>query len=112
MKFLFFAAKWMDLKGIMQSEISQTEKGQILYNITYMWNPKIQQASENSKNKNRLMHRQKKLVITSWRGGQYRGRDWEGHTTRFKIDYKGIFYYIVKYIGEYSQYSVITVNRV
>ena len=41
----------MDLKGIMQSEISQTEKGQILYNVTYTWNPKIQQASEHSKKK-------------------------------------------------------------
>jgi len=59
MKFSFFAAKWMNLKVIMQSEISQTEKEQILYNVTYTWNPKIQQASEHSKNKSRLTDRQK-----------------------------------------------------
>ena len=32
-----FAATWMDLEGIMLSEISQS---QILYDITYMWNLK------------------------------------------------------------------------
>ena len=30
-----FATLWMDLEGIMFSEISQR---QILYDITYMWN--------------------------------------------------------------------------
>ena len=34
-----FAAKWMDLEGIMPSEISQKER-QILYYITYMWHLK------------------------------------------------------------------------
>ena len=34
-----FAATWMDLEGIMLNEVSQTE-GQILYDITYMWNLK------------------------------------------------------------------------
>ena len=34
-----YAAIWMDLEGIMLSEVSQTE-GQILYDITYMWNLK------------------------------------------------------------------------
>ena len=34
-----FAAKWMDLEGIMTSEISQKER-QILYDITYMWHLK------------------------------------------------------------------------
>ena len=33
-----FAATWMDLEGIMLSEISQTEKDKIPYDITYMWN--------------------------------------------------------------------------
>ena len=45
-----FATTWMDLKGIMLSEINQRER-QILYDITYMWNLKkflfgIQQTSE------------------------------------------------------------------
>ena len=34
-----FVAAWMDLEGIMLSEISQTER-KILYDITYMWNEK------------------------------------------------------------------------
>ena len=33
---LSFATTWMNLEGIMQSEISQRER-QILYDITYMW---------------------------------------------------------------------------
>ena len=32
-----FAAMWMDLEVIIQSEVSQTEKRQISYYITYMW---------------------------------------------------------------------------
>ena len=38
----------MDLEGIMLSEINQTER-QILYDIIYMWNLKIQQTSEYNK---------------------------------------------------------------
>ena len=34
-----FAATWMDLKVII-GEVSQTEKGKLLYGITYMWNLK------------------------------------------------------------------------
>ena len=34
-----FAATWMDLEGIMLSEISQTEKDR-LYGVTYIWNLK------------------------------------------------------------------------
>ena len=34
-------ATWMDLESIMLCEISQTER-QILYNLTYIWNLKIQ----------------------------------------------------------------------
>ena len=50
MKILPFATTWMDLKGIMLSEINQRER-QILYDVTYMWNLKkflfgIQQTSE------------------------------------------------------------------
>ena len=36
---LSFAATWMDLEGIMVSEMSDRER-QILYDITYMWNLK------------------------------------------------------------------------
>ena len=42
-----FAATWMDLEGIIRSEISQTEKDKDR-DITYMWNlkKKIQQTGE------------------------------------------------------------------
>ena len=32
------ATTWMELEGIMLSEISQIKK-EILYGITYIWNP-------------------------------------------------------------------------
>ena len=37
-----FAATWMDLVIVIitLSEVSQTEKGKLLYDITYMWNLK------------------------------------------------------------------------
>ena len=38
-KILPFAATWMDLEGIMLSEMSDRER-QILYVIIYMWNLK------------------------------------------------------------------------
>ena len=46
-EFLSFVAIWMDLEGIMLSEMSDRER-QILYAFTYMWNL-IQQISEYSK---------------------------------------------------------------
>lgn len=36
----------MHLEGIILSEISQTEKRQTLYDLTYMWNPNIKAKSE------------------------------------------------------------------
>ena len=38
MKILPFATIWMDLEGIMLSEISQTEKRQIPYGIMNVYN--------------------------------------------------------------------------
>ena len=35
-----FAATWMDLEGIMLSEISQTEKDKYCYDTTNAWNLK------------------------------------------------------------------------
>ena len=35
-----FAATWMDLEIIILSKVSQTELRQIIYEITFMWNPK------------------------------------------------------------------------
>ena len=41
-----FVATWMDLEIIILSEGSQTEKKQILYDITYMWNLKKNDTNE------------------------------------------------------------------
>ena len=37
---MLFATTCMDMEGIVLSEISQTEKRQILYDFTYTWNLK------------------------------------------------------------------------
>ena len=39
-KWIPFAATWTDLDIIILSEVSQTDKGQIPYDIIYMWNLK------------------------------------------------------------------------
>ena len=36
-----FAATWMEVENIIVSEVYQTKKRQISYDITYMWNLKI-----------------------------------------------------------------------
>ena len=51
---LSFATIWMVLEGLMLSEISQ--RRQILYDITYMWNLK--------KKKNELTETESRMVIT------------------------------------------------
>ena len=40
MEILPFATTWMDLAGIMLTEIHQTEKGKMPYDFTNMWKPK------------------------------------------------------------------------
>ena len=61
-----FATTWMDLEGIMLSEVSQTETN--MYDITYMWNfKKIQQTSEEEWS--RLTDAENKLVVASGGGG-------------------------------------------
>jgi len=56
-----FAATWMDLEGIILSEISSKEKG-ILYIITYMCNLKIQQASDYNNKKQKQTHRYREQI--------------------------------------------------
>ena len=60
-----FAAKWMDLEGIMLSEISQIEKEKycIISHISHTKN--IKRISECSKKKkSRLTNTENKLVVT------------------------------------------------
>ena len=40
-----FAATWMNLEIIILSEVSQTEKREISYDITYIWNPSFLKES-------------------------------------------------------------------
>ena len=72
-----FAATWMDLEGIMLSEISQTEKDKILCDITYTWNLK-NKTSESNKKRYRLRNKTNYLL-----GGK-RGRDKQGSVRELK----------------------------
>ena len=56
-----FVATWMDLEGIMLSEISQTGT---LYVTTYMWNLKIKTNDYIYKSRNRLTDTENKPVVT------------------------------------------------
>ena len=53
-----FATAWMDLVGIMRSEISQRKTSAILF--TYMWNLK---SKINKQNKDQVMDTQIKLMV-------------------------------------------------
>ena len=75
-----FAATWMDLEGIMLSEISLTEKDKILYDITYTWSLK---NKTHSQERSRLTDIENKLVVTSGEKGV--------QTIRSKISYKAVW---------------------
>jgi len=67
MKKVPFAATWIELEGIMLSEINQKEKDKYL--LLTCRNYKIQQTSEYNEKKNQT-HRYRELVVTSGeRGG-------------------------------------------
>ena len=58
---------WMDLEGIMLSEISQ-----ILYNFIYMWNLKNRTNEQTPQNRNRVIDAENKPVVA--REERSRGR--------------------------------------
>ena len=60
-----FVTTWMDLEGIMLSEISQTEKDKYCMISLTCGILKIQQTSEYNKTRNRLTIIVNKLVVTS-----------------------------------------------
>ena len=73
------AAAWMDLEGIMQSEISQTEKDRCCM-ISHVESKKYSELVNITKNKNRLTDIENKLVVATgereW-GGATKGQGWE-----------------------------------
>ena len=46
-KIMLFVVSWLDLRIIIPSEVSQTEKDKISYNIAYMWNLKKKKNDTN-----------------------------------------------------------------
>lgn len=40
-----FETTWIDVEGIILSEVKQTEKKKILYDFTFMWDLKIKQQA-------------------------------------------------------------------
>ena len=84
-----FAATWMDVEIIKLSEVSQTEKRQLPYDITYTGNLKKWYKGTYLQNRNRVTDVENKLMVTKGEGG---GRDklwdwdWHTHTTIYKID--------------------------
>ena len=59
-----FVATWVDLEGIMLSELSQIEK-QILYDLSYMSNLR---QTKNKKSPTKLTDTENRLVVARGRG--------------------------------------------
>ena len=68
---LIFLPRWMDLEGIMLSEVRQSKINTIPYDFTYTWNLKIRTNEWTKLNRNRFIDTGNKLVDTR------AGRDWE-----------------------------------
>ena len=67
-----FAATWMDLVIIMLDEVSQIDKGEISYDVTYTWNLKIKWYKWTYfQNESRLIDLENKFMIT--KGERFRG---------------------------------------
>ena len=65
-----FAATWMVVENIMLSEVNWIK--QISYNITYMWNLKRKNDTNELiyKTGDRLTYLQNKLMVTKWEKGR------------------------------------------
>ena len=75
---------WMDLEGILLSEISQTEKDK---HGTCMWNLKIQQTSEYNTKRSRRRDTENEWVVGEWTSGERevgRGKMEEG-SRRYRL---------------------------
>ena len=83
---LLFATTWLDIEGIVLSEISQTKEDKTLYVITYMWN--LKKIKQMNITKQRLTHRHRGSTSgTNGEGGG--GARWVGEsvirTSMYKI---------------------------
>ena len=58
-----FAATWMDLETVIQSEVSQKKKDK--YNVAYMWNQKKCYKWTYLQNRSRVIDVENKLTVTS-----------------------------------------------
>ena len=67
------AATWMELETLVLSEVSQKEKRQIPYDITYLWNLKYRTGDAILKKQKQIMAKERRLGIP--RG---KGRGWDG----------------------------------
>ena len=83
-KIMPFAATWMDLETVIQSEVRERER-QISYNIAYMWNLEKWYRCTHLQSRNRVTDVENKLMIT--KGGKGRGMNWE-----IGIDIDTLFY--------------------
>ena len=81
------ATAWMDLEGIMLSDVKSDRERQILCVFTYMWNLKNKQIeyskTETDSDRRKTSGYQRE---EEWRKGQGREGDWEVQTIRYKIN--------------------------
>ena len=83
-KSLPFVATWMDLEGIMLSEISQTEK-KTPHDFTYMWNLENKTNEHTKQNRNRLIDTENKLVVARGDGGWWGMNKTDEENYRYKL---------------------------
>ena len=73
-KMMPFAATWMELETLILSEVSQKEKDQIPYDITYIWKLKY---SKNEPFHRKETHGLGEQICGCQGGGRGSGMDWE-----------------------------------
>ena len=64
---LQFVTTWMDLEGIVLSEVRQRQKP-ILYDLIYMWNLK-KKKNQKQKNETKAIDTENRLMVARGRGG-------------------------------------------
>ena len=76
-KILPLAATWMDLEGIMLSEISQRKTNTICYHL-YVESKKYIKLVNKTKKRQTYRYREQTLSAGRGKEGQYRGREKKG----------------------------------